>query len=81
MLKAPSFEKVYEWRQNQENKLLEKIQNENSGSIDYKHIMSSKQLKRFIQHYERVTRHGLETVPDKADVVYQLTDKQTIEQK
>ena len=81
MLKAPSFEKVYEWRQNQENKLLEKIQNENSGSIDYKHIMSSKQLKRFIQHYERVTRHGLETVPDKADVVYQLTDKQTIEQR
>jgi D-glycerate 3-kinase len=43
--------------------------------------MSPAQLQRFIQHYERVTRHGLETLPHKADVVFQLTDRQTIDKR
>jgi len=79
MLKAPNFEKVYQWRQNQEDKLSEKFQqDESSGSH---RIMTPEELKRFIQHYERVTRHGLDTLPDKADVVFQLTDRQTIDKR
>lgn len=84
MLKAPSFEKVYEWRQNQEDKLSLKNQSEDTvgeKSDDKNHIMTSTQLKRFIQHYERVTRHGLDTLPEKSDVVFQLTDRQTIGQR
>ncbi len=40
--------------------------------------MNREQLRRFIQHYERITCHGLDTLPLKADVVLQLTGEQTI---
>ncbi len=73
MLKAPDFAKVFEWRQNQEDKLAQR-----QGSAAGNRIMSREQLHRFIQHYERITRHGLRTLPAKADVVFQLTDEQTI---
>jgi D-glycerate 3-kinase len=76
MLKAPDFAKVFEWRQNQEDKLAAR-QSSASGS----RIMSPQQLHRFIQHYERITRHGLQTLPEKADVVFELTDEQTIKGK
>jgi D-glycerate 3-kinase len=79
MLKAPDFEKVYQWRQSQEEKLAEKFHR--NGSVDSHQIMIPTELKRFIQHYERVTRHGLDTLPDKADVVFQLTDRQTIDKR
>ena len=73
MLKAPDFNKVFEWRQNQEDKLAASLL---PGSTS--RIMNREQLVRFIQHYERVTRHGLETLPGKADVVFTLTEDQTI---
>ena len=72
MLKAPDFAQVFEWRQNQEDKLAAK--STGTGT----RIMNREQLSRFIQHYERITRHGLETLPLKADVVFQLTGEQTI---
>jgi D-glycerate 3-kinase len=76
MLKAPDFDKVYEWRHNQEDKLAA-AQSDTAGANN--RIMSPEELQRFIQHYERVTRHGLQTLPEKADVVFQLTERQTIE--
>lgn len=78
MLKAPSFAKVYEWRQKQEDKLAASVGA--SGAAGHR-IMSPAQLQRFIQHYERVTCHGLDTLPGKADVVFQLNDRQTIDRK
>ena len=66
MLKAPSFKQVSEWRSLQEEK-LEKI-----GPIDSPGIMDEEQLARFIQHYERLTRHCLEYLPVKADVLFDL---------
>jgi D-glycerate 3-kinase len=75
MLKAPSFDKVYEWRQMQEDKLAEAIAA--SGSTGTR-LMDRGQLQRFIQHYERLTRHGLDALPEFADVVFELTDSQTI---
>jgi D-glycerate 3-kinase len=73
MLKAPDFAKVFEWRQNQEDKLAA-----STGAAAGSRVMTPEQLHRFIQHYERITRHGLETLPRKADVVFELTDEQTI---
>lgn len=73
MLKAPGFEKVYEWRQNQEDKLAASVV-AGAGSK----VMDKQQLQRFIQHYERLTRHGLEVLPAQADVVFELTEQQTI---
>jgi D-glycerate 3-kinase len=72
MLKAPDFAKVAEWRGRQEQKLAAQ-----AGSAGHR-VMNEQQLARFIQHYERITRHGLEVLPQMADVVYQLTDEQTI---
>lgn len=82
LLKAPAFEKVYEWRQIQENKLAEKFHAEKARVPGARHrLMTADELKRFIQHYERVTRHGMETLPAKANVVFQLTDLQTIDRR
>jgi D-glycerate 3-kinase len=72
MLKAPDFAKVAEWRGRQEQKLAAQ-----AGSAGHR-VMNEQQLARFIQHYERLTRYGLEVLPQMADVVYQLTDQQTI---
>ncbi|MGV3592955.1 MAG: hypothetical protein ACO1PZ_14805 [Gammaproteobacteria bacterium] len=76
MLKAPDFAKVFEWRQNQEDKLAARSAAQDAGQP--MRIMNREQLQRFIQHYERITRHGLDTLPLKADVVFQLTGEQTI---
>lgn len=73
MLKAPDFAKVFEWRQNQENKLAAL-----QAAGQKNRVMNKEQLIRFIHHYERVTRHGLKILPQRADVVFELTDAQTI---
>jgi D-glycerate 3-kinase len=73
MLKAPDFAKVFDWRQKQEDKLAAQ-----AAGDQHSRIMNRAQLHRFIQHYERLTRHGLATLPDRADVVFQLTGEQTI---
>lgn len=72
MLKAPGFEKVREWRGRQEEKLAARAGKEATR------LMSEAELARFIQHYERLTRHGLAVLPERADVVFELTDAQTI---
>ena len=76
MLKVPDFSKVLEWRLQQENKLREKMTDKPDSKL-----MNEDQLIRFISHYERLTRHALNTVPETADVVYQLNDKQGIQSK
>jgi len=64
MLRAPDFDCVYRWRLEQEQKLARA----SAGDA----IMSEAQLARFIQHYERLTRHCLESLPSNVDILYQL---------
>ena len=66
ILKAPSFDCVYRWRSLQEQKLAAA-----AGSTDNK-VMDKPALDRFIQHFERLTRHCLETLPEQADLVLNL---------
>jgi len=66
MLKAPNFEQVYEWRGLQEQKLRQRAGNGSKAG------MNAVELKHFIQHFERLTRHCLATIPDYADIVFQL---------
>lgn len=54
-LRLPSFEKVFEWRSLQEKKL--------AGGFD------AESMRRFISHFERLSRHMIETVPACANVV------------
>lgn len=65
MLKAPSFNCVYQWRLEQENKLREK-------SIAQKHVMDEQQVARFIQFYQRTTENILKTLPNKVHYLYAL---------
>lgn len=69
LLQAPSFDCVYRWRRQQEQKL--------SPAAGDK-IMSDARLERFIQHYERITRHSLSTLPKEADVVFELNAEQDV---
>jgi len=63
-LNAPGFDVVHGWRSEQEEKLAEASVGE--------HLMNETQITRFIQHYERLTRHNLEVLPSIADVVFDL---------
>lgn len=66
MLRAPSFDQVYEWRKVQEDKLRTRSAPGAAG------IMDNDALVRFIQHFERLTRHSLSTLPQQADRVFSL---------
>lgn len=71
MLKAPSFDCVYAWRLEQEDKLRAKT----GGG---KQVMSPEEVARFIQFYQRVTEHTLQTLPARADYVYTLDAQRQI---
>jgi len=68
MLKAPSFDVVFAWRQLQEKKLAE-------ISPDSDALLNEQQLQRFIQHYQRLTEHCLQHIPEQADAVIALDDQ------
>jgi D-glycerate 3-kinase len=67
-LQAPGFDAIHRWRLEQEEKLSESL----SGSAEG--VMSADQILVFIQHYERLTRWNLETLPSSAEVVLELND-------
>jgi D-glycerate 3-kinase len=74
MLKAPSFSVVHQWRLEQEQKLAKKL-----GDQDRSGLMNEAQIKRFISYYQRLTEHGLETLPEQCDWVFELdTDRNII---
>jgi D-glycerate 3-kinase len=66
MLKAPSFEKVFEWRWLQEEKLR---RHSLENGLDASKIMSQEEIKHFISHFERLTKHMLNEMPSRADIV------------
>lgn len=68
MLKAPDFDCIRCWRSEQERKLA----GTNSAKGGVSKIMEAKDLVKFIQHYERLTRHNLEKMPERADVLLGL---------
>ena len=72
MLKAPSFDNVFSWRLEQEQKLAL------SEGASGKHIMSEQEVKEFIAYYQRLTEHCIETLPTRCDVVFELAEDRTI---
>jgi D-glycerate 3-kinase len=65
-LAAPDFATVHAFREEQERELRLTARPDAPG------LMNAEQLDRFIQHFERVTRHMLRSMPARADVVVQL---------
>ncbi|WDE99179.1 HAD-IIB family hydrolase [Lentisphaera profundi] len=74
MLKAPNFEVIHLWRSQQEEQLLK----QQSDTLAKSQIMNSTELKRFIMHYERLTRWMLKEMPQQSDITFHLNDNHSI---
>lgn len=70
MLKIPCWEMVGRWRGRQEAQLA--ATRRGSG------VMDEAGLRRFIMHYERLTRYQLSEMPQRADLVLELNDAQRV---
>lgn len=75
MLQVPSFEKIYEWRSLQEQKLREKTTSSHATKL-----MTPDEVKRFVQHYERLTRFMLQHLPTKANALLTIDAQHQISQ-
>jgi len=75
MLKAPSFDCVYQWRLEQEKKLRESFSVSTSGTGE---LMNEPELQRFIQHYQRITERLLETLPEKVNFLFELDENRKV---
>lgn len=71
VLQAPAFEIVYSWRRLQEEKL--RLARPNAHGL-----MNDAELKRFIQHYERITRYMLIELPAFSDAVLRIDENHEI---
>lgn len=75
MIAAPSFDAVFAWRREQEHKLAARVAaTGNAGNA----IMDDAAIARFIAHYERLTRHILSEMPDRADGVLALDSERSV---
>ncbi|MDC0624062.1 hypothetical protein OAP76_00180 [Alphaproteobacteria bacterium] len=69
-MQPPSFKYVYKWRADQERRNLSKSVN--------KKYMNKKQLDKFIQHYEKITKWMMKTMPAEADMLIKVNKNQMI---
>ncbi|BFM12409.1 kinase [Simiduia litorea] len=85
MLKAPSFGSVFAWRWQQEQKLAEKLQTNNTSPnqsapfTTQSGVMNQAQVARFIQHYQRLTEHMLKSMPPLVSHLYELDEQRGIQ--
>ena len=68
MLKPPSFESIYEWRYQQENKI----------SNDSSFKMNKDEVINFVQYFQRLTIWMLDELPKKSDVVVEFNKSHII---
>lgn len=66
-LQAPCFDCVLDWRLQQEG-----AENSRESAHGQRKLMDVDALRRFIAHYERLTRHSLAVLPKHADAVLTL---------
>lgn len=73
MLKAPSFEVIYDWRLKQE------MRTKFTSDEKLSRRMNPDEITFFVQHYERLTRWMLDDLPSRADVVIELDKNHIME--
>ncbi len=76
MLKVPDLASVYQWRSLQERKLAARLMEHPAAAA---RLMDAVALRRFIMHYERLTRHMLEDMPSRADLTLCLNARHQFE--
>ena len=77
LLQAPSFDAVFEWRWQQEQRLSEQFQQDHPDKPDP--TMSRSEVTDFVLHYQRLTEHALKTLPGQADFVWALATDRSVE--
>lgn len=76
LLEVEGMHKVFEWRRLQEHKLSAAAA-QAGADVTQLAIMSDQQVDRFVMHYERLTRHILDEMPQRADIIFSLDDSHT----
>jgi len=66
MLRPPDFDRVYAWREEQEARLRAQ-----GGGTE---VMTPTAVRRFVMHFERLTRFMWEEMPGRADAIVHLDD-------
>ena len=70
-IQAPSFKYVLNWRYAQEK-------NNATHQSNNKHFMNKTDLHKFIQHYEKLTKWMMKTMPAKVDMLIKIDNNQKI---
>ena len=78
MLQAPSFDCVYRWRLEQEEKLAQRLRAERAPDTVADRLMSPAEICRFIQHYQRLTEHTLGDLPDRVHYLFRLDEQRRV---
>ena len=73
MIKAPSFEVIYEWRLKQERVASQKSEKNRLKA------MNKEDIKFFVQHFERLSRWMMKDLPTRSDILIKLNNKHLIE--
>jgi D-glycerate 3-kinase len=76
MLRAPSFGTVFNWRLEQERKMIARLAEQKN--IDRTGVMSEAQVAEFIAHYQRITEFSLEEMPSRSGHLFQLDAQRQI---
>lgn len=71
-LQIPDFDLVRRWRGQQEEENLRREQG--------RHALDPLALDRFIQHYERLSRHAMDCMPQRADALLRLRADHVVDQ-
>jgi D-glycerate 3-kinase len=69
LLRAPAYEVVARWREEQERSLRQR------GAV---RAMSPAQVRRFLEFAERLSRHALATLPGRADLIVALDEERKV---
>lgn len=75
VLQAPDFGAVAQWRLEQEQHLARQQlarQQSQRGETTGRALMDEQQVKDFVQYFQRLTLHGFEVLPQRADLAWQL---------
>lgn len=76
LLQAPNFDAVAQWRFEQEQHLAR--QQSKRGETTGRALMDEQQIKDFVQYFQRLTLHGFEVLPKRADLAWQLGADRTV---
>lgn len=72
-LAAPSLAAIRRWRELQEQGNLQ------AAGVSQSALSNPQAMTRFLAHYERLTRHALEVLPSRCDVLVRLNEAHQVE--